>query len=467
MSPLLIFSLHRITDPSNPFFDCLSDAKGEPLRFDPENHPAPPQGDGVQLCYRALPNYEKTVLQRKKKLQLSGQQMTPAQTSLLQGKNQAIVITTVDELAHLYLQEFYNKRTQCDISELDIGAILNIFAKASCFPVNIKKQASKVRDDVRNKWAHAVIQDWTSTKMKDSFSELTKLAQMLPGSGGLLKELNDDLKGAKKVEQGQLGREEFLLIIDSYRTSVENGNHMKIDDRIKKLGFGNGQEIYLERRFKETGTGRETTVEDLVLKTETVLVKGVAGAGKSSVAAKIVQQWAQGIHLKGITCCLFLAAGSEEKIPLIKIIWDEHILKSHRSDNEAEEVFYLLQDLADQGKLAIIVDGLDELGTITTKDIATARRAATHTHTLVDIKTVCAGILSQDILPGAKVLATGRSTELINKEVLGGKAILYELIDFTESDRNKMVEMMEQDPNERIRIESPQLGILSSSRHHS
>ena len=36
----------RITDPADPFTFCLSDGQGNPLRFAPDNHPAPPTGTG-------------------------------------------------------------------------------------------------------------------------------------------------------------------------------------------------------------------------------------------------------------------------------------------------------------------------------------------------------------------------------------------------------------------------------------
>ena len=37
--------------------DYLKDSKGELLRFDPDNQPAPPEGAGVQLCFKALPRH--------------------------------------------------------------------------------------------------------------------------------------------------------------------------------------------------------------------------------------------------------------------------------------------------------------------------------------------------------------------------------------------------------------------------
>merc|ERR1719158_1061212 len=121
--------------------------------------------------------------------------------------------------------------------------------------------------------------------MIDSFDELNKMAQELPGNVGLLKELKEDLNAVKPVE---LGRDEYLL--GNYKTSVKNGQHEKVKKRIKKLGFGNIGETFLERRFQEKHTKQESSIEDLVMKEETVLVKGEAGAGKSSVAAKVMQE---------------------------------------------------------------------------------------------------------------------------------------------------------------------------------
>ena len=59
-----------------------------------------------------------------------------------------------------------------------------------------------------------------------------------------------------------------------YRSKVENGEHAKIREKIKKLDAENRQQIYVERKFKEESTGRETSVEDLVMDKNTVLIKG-------------------------------------------------------------------------------------------------------------------------------------------------------------------------------------------------
>ena len=98
-------------------------------------------------------------------------------------------------------------------------------------------------------------------------------------------------------------------------------------------------------------------------------------------------------------------------------------------------------------------DGLDELGAMSKGDVSNAARAAAHPSLAVDMRTLCAGILSKTILPGAKVLATGRSTEVINRDILEGKALLYEFVGLTDEDRTKLIDMMEQNKGEQERIQ--------------
>ena len=69
-----------------------------------------------------------------------------------QGRNQPIPIRNEHELAHLFLSEFYKKQKSCSISSLDIKAILRILSSASCFPKNVKMQAQRVEDKVRELW---------------------------------------------------------------------------------------------------------------------------------------------------------------------------------------------------------------------------------------------------------------------------------------------------------------------------
>ena len=171
------------------------------------------------------------------------------------------------------------------------------------------------------------------------------------------------------------------------------------------------------------------------------------------MTAKTVHDWALGKTLKNMTCCLILSAGSTEKIPMNKLIWDEYKGMHSLNASEIEELFSCLQVLAFEGSLAIIIDGLDELGAMSKGDVSNAARAAAHPSLAVDMRTLCAGILSKTILPGAKVLATGRSTEVINRDILEGKALLYEFVGLTDEDRTKLIDMMEQDKGEQERIQ--------------
>ena len=239
-----------------------------------------------------------------------------------------------------------------------------------------------------------------------------------------------------------------------FKRSIKNGEHSTLQKKIKKLQDFDGKEIFLSRKFMDINTGQEIDdIEKLVLEEKTTLLQGVAGAGKTSVSVKILQQWSEDKILKNITCCLFLVAGSEEKIPLYKIIWGDYKEVSCWNDRETEEIYKHLQVLAKEGKLAVIIDGLDEFGVMKRNDVDNATMVAKHPAKEVDIKTACLGILTKKILPGAKVLATGRNTGLVNKEVLEKESNLYALVDLTKADRTSLVEKMEQDKQERSRIE--------------
>ena len=183
-------SLHRKRNPDDPFAGCLADSKGNVLKFSPENEPPPPAGQGSQLNFRSLPHYVVTAQQ----LQSKRQQHLPKLRSelahaikhdapekrkliedtikLLQAKNQPIPISDEHEISYLYLQEYYKKHSKCDITKLDASAILNILSKSSAFTGCMKAQAAKVRDDVRNPWAHAIIDDWNDALMDGAFTEM-------------------------------------------------------------------------------------------------------------------------------------------------------------------------------------------------------------------------------------------------------------------------------------------------------
>ena len=126
---------------------------------------------------------------------------------------------------------------------------MNILSKAECFPDNIRKQAARVRDEVRNKWAHAIVNDWTSTKLTDAFCEMKTFVKMLPTNAGVIQELKEDLLELRVFE---FPKKDFLLKIDKFRTAVKDGKHQKVQDRIKRLANPQKNEVYLERKFRDS-----------------------------------------------------------------------------------------------------------------------------------------------------------------------------------------------------------------------
>ena len=128
--------------------------------------------------------------------------------------------------------EYYKKQPGCNIQDLDSGAILSILSKAHCFSDAIKVQAAKVKDEVRNKFAHAILKEWTPDRLNQAFSELKALAQLLPDSSALVKELESALTG---LGDPDFPMKKFLLKMDKYRNSIIAGKHEKVHERIQKL----------------------------------------------------------------------------------------------------------------------------------------------------------------------------------------------------------------------------------------
>ena len=72
--------------------------------------------------------------------------------------------------------------------------------------------------------------------------------------------------------------------------------------------------------------------------------------------------------------------------------------------------------------MSIWIDGLDELGSLTKKESNDAGGVALHPNKEIYMKTLFVEILRQKILPGARVVATGRNTGAVNTEYIEYKA---------------------------------------------
>ena len=142
--------LDRIRGPDG----FLYDSQGEKLRFDPENQAAPPRGEGVQLCYKALPDHATRA-------------------------NSPVAIQGVDQLARLYCREFMRNQA-VTLATMDSSSLLNILTKASCFPGPVRRAAARVRDDVRNRWAHDPYEAWTWEAYSRALDIVADLVILLP-----------------------------------------------------------------------------------------------------------------------------------------------------------------------------------------------------------------------------------------------------------------------------------------------
>ena len=175
--------LPRVNDTTSKFHGCLASSDGKELKFDPNNEPTPPNGRGVQLCFKALPHYSSHTNGEK--------------------KNLPIPVNDEHELSRLYIQEFYNKEQDCSISKLDPGAIFKILKSASCFASGqglIKATAGPLCE-VRNKWAHAMIEQWDDNMFQGSFTKIEAMAKLLPNYTVILKKLNNDKQYPMTIQE--------------------------------------------------------------------------------------------------------------------------------------------------------------------------------------------------------------------------------------------------------------------------
>ena len=54
---------------------------------------------------------------------------------------------------------------------------------------------------MRNKWAHAMIEQWDENTFQESFAKVEALAKLLPNNTAILKKINDDKMYPMTVQQ--------------------------------------------------------------------------------------------------------------------------------------------------------------------------------------------------------------------------------------------------------------------------
>ena len=347
------------------------------------------------------------------------------------------------------------------IEELDVLSYFTILCEASKLGDDVTT-AAKVLVEKLKSWYKGNVNDWDQENVDQAFQDIFLFIKLIKDDDNIFREL-DEIRNGENKERFPL--QSILKKIPAYQNDIIDGNLDKLEEKSKHLRDKAGDEVYVERIFKNTKTQDiSSNIEDLLFNKKTTLLKSVAGGGKSSLCAKVMQEWVTGEKIQDIMLCLFMSSGSSEKISLTRLIWDEYDEVSSWEDHE--EIYQDLQRLAKTGRLAVIIDGLDEFGQFSKKDVANAARIAADPKKEVDIKTTCLGLLSQKILPGAKILATGRDTDYINRDLLKSNADTYQIVDLNEEDRTMLVQKLEPDSQRRVEIFSELKRISTVASEH-
>ena len=196
----------------------------------------------------------------------------------------------------------------------------------------------------------------------------------MPKNQNLLSQLQEDSSGKGELE---FPDRVFLKAVNKYRGSIQMLKNKEDQGRSQESTF------YLKRRFRDQSTGHESkNIEELVLKDETVFLRGVPGSGKRTETSRILTEWAEGNLLKSIVCCFKISTETKRETSLNQLFWDLP---------EAPDSFAQFEKLAFEGKLAILFDRVDNLGTMTRDDIKEVTKAAGQPQLHI-IKNSCWGI---------------------------------------------------------------------------
>ena len=102
-------------------------------------------------------------------------------------------VTDAVSLAKLFVEPFMPMFTSFD--EMDLSLILSVIGKAPLF-TKAADAADKVRNDVRNKWAHCInLEDWTEEKIEAAFASMKALLEILNLSCDELNNWKNKAKG--------------------------------------------------------------------------------------------------------------------------------------------------------------------------------------------------------------------------------------------------------------------------------
>ena len=86
-------------------------------------------------------------------------------------------VTSHVDFARLYLQPYMAKFSKFD--ECDASAVLTLLGSVPVFSAATKSAADKVKQNVRNEWAHCDFSQWTEAFFKNCFTDMDVLVTSL------------------------------------------------------------------------------------------------------------------------------------------------------------------------------------------------------------------------------------------------------------------------------------------------
>ena len=85
------------------------------------------------------------------------------------------IVYSHHELAKLFMKKEMVKFKRITDPTFDGSAALNVIEKASCFSSAVRDAAKKIRQKLRNPWAHCKSDEWTESKYKETFKLMEEL----------------------------------------------------------------------------------------------------------------------------------------------------------------------------------------------------------------------------------------------------------------------------------------------------
>ena len=89
------------------------------------------------------------------------------------------IVSSHDELAKLFMKKEMVKFKRITDPTFDGSAALNVIEKASCFSSAVRDAAKKIRQKLRNPWAHCNSDEWKNNKFLTSFKLMEELVTAL------------------------------------------------------------------------------------------------------------------------------------------------------------------------------------------------------------------------------------------------------------------------------------------------